>query len=100
MAKTWLGRLLAESFAEQMFSNCNIVLTLGNMRMNPIDMGQLVVLTMNKRCMQYMKKDYGGEIATALGMECTIIADVDVVNADDADGVNPADVTLAPVIYS
>ena len=79
MAKTWLGHLLAESFAERMFSSCNIELTFGNMRMNPIEMSQLVVLRMNKRLMQYMKKDYGGEIATALGMDCTIIGDVVVV---------------------
>ena len=100
MEKTWRGRLLAESFTERMFSNCNIVLTPGSMRMNPIEMGQLVVLRMNKRFMQYMKKNYGGEITTALGMDCPIIGDVEVVDAVDADDVNPADCTLVPVIYS
>ena len=48
MAKTWLGRLMAESFSERMLSNANIVLNPGNMRLNPIEMEQLVVLRMNR----------------------------------------------------
>ena len=39
MAKTWLGRLMSESFAERMFSNANIVITPSNMCLNPIEMG-------------------------------------------------------------
>jgi hypothetical protein len=100
MAKTWLGRLLAESFAERIFSNCNIVLTSGNMSLNPIEMGQLVVLRMNKRFMQYMKKHYKGAIATALGMDCTVFKDDEAVDAVDADDVDPADITLVAVVFS
>ena len=48
MAKTWLGRLMAESFSERMLSNANIVLNPGNMRLNPVEMEQLVVLRMNR----------------------------------------------------
>ena len=100
MAKTWLGRLLAESFAERIFSNCNIVLTPGNMSLNPIEMGQLVVLRMNKRFMQYMKKRYKDKIATALGMDCTVFKDDEAVDAVDADDVDPADITLVAVVFS
>jgi hypothetical protein len=48
MAKTWLGRLMAESFSERMLSNANIVLNPSNMRLNPVEMEQLVVLRMNR----------------------------------------------------
>jgi hypothetical protein len=48
MAKTWLGRLMAESFSERMLSNANIVINPGNMRLNPVEMEQLVVLRMNR----------------------------------------------------
>ena len=48
MAKTWLGRLMAESFSERMLSNANVVLNPGNMRLNPVEMEQLVVLRMNR----------------------------------------------------
>ena len=100
MAKTWLGRLLAESFAERIFSNCNIVLTPGNMRLNSKEMSQLVVLRMNKRFMQYMKKHHKGLITTALGMDCTSLKDDVVVDAVDADDVDPADITLVAVVFS
>ena len=48
MAKTWLERLMAESFSERMLSNANIVINPGNMRLNPVEMEQLVVLRMNR----------------------------------------------------
>ena len=100
MAKTSLGRLLAESFAERIFRNCNSVPTSGNMRLNPIEMVQLVVLRMNKRFVQYMKKHHRGEIVTALGMDCTSFKDAEVVDEVDADDVDPADITLAAVVFS
>ena len=99
MANTCFEHLLAESFAEHMFGNCNIVLTSGNMSLNPIEMGQLVVLRINNCFIQYTKKIHRCEMATALGMGCTIIGDVEVVDAVDADDVNPADFALVPVIY-
>jgi hypothetical protein len=63
MAKTWLGRLLAESFSERMLSNANIVLTPGNMRLNPVEMEQLVVLRMNREFMAYCKEHFFQELA-------------------------------------
>jgi len=63
MAKTWLGRLMAESFSERMISNANIVITPGNMRLNPVEMEQLVVLRMNRAFMAYCKLHYANELA-------------------------------------
>ena len=103
MAKTWLGRLLAESFAERMFSNANIVLTPGNMSLNPTEMGQLVVLRMNRRFMHYMKKTFKVEITTALGMDGTTCkADGEEEEGDkiEAGDLDPSDVTLVPVHFS
>ena len=39
---------MAESFSERMLSNANIVINPGNMRLNPVEMEQLVVLRMNR----------------------------------------------------
>lgn len=57
MAKTWLGRLMAESFSERMLSNANIVITPGNMRLDPVEMEQLVVLRMNREFMASASDD-------------------------------------------
>ena len=82
MAKTWVGRFLAESFSERMISHANIVMKpgicatnilqliclcskqcinqhsgpfVGNCTLNPKEMEMLVVLRMNRRFMEYMR---------------------------------------------
>ena len=99
MAKTWLGRLMAESFSERMLSNAKIVINPGNMRLNPIEMEQLVILRMNRKFMQYMKLKYpeklkaflaamNGERASAKESE---------LEADDSYTINYDDVEVSIV---
>ena len=59
MAKSYLGHLLAESFCERIISHANIVLNKSNSCLNPEEMGQLVVLRMNRGFMKYARHKYG-----------------------------------------
>ena len=99
MCKTWIGRLLAESFCERMILNANIVLTSGNTRLNPTEMRQLVVLRMNKDFMTYMKKAYRARIFKAFGFvlpihDICVGVENDVKLAD----LHPSEITLVRVV--
>ena len=54
-----VGSLLASSFAERIISCCNLVLTEGNSLLDPEELNMIVVLRMNRRFMEYMRKYYG-----------------------------------------
>ena len=63
MAKTWLGHLMVELFSERMLSNTKIVLTPGNMRLNLVEIEQLVVFCMNPEFVAYCKEHLPHELA-------------------------------------
>lgn len=54
-----LGSLLASSFAERINSAANLILTDGNTLLSPGELSMIVVLRMNRRFMEYMRKYYG-----------------------------------------
>ena len=80
-----LGSLLASSFAERINSAANLILTDGNTLLSPAELSMIVVLRMNRRFMEYMRKNYGHLPRQRFKM--TVVTQGENANdSDDDDG--------------
>ena len=57
-SKASIGALLASSFCERINSAANIILHDGNLSLSEREINKLVVLRVNRRFMEYMRKTY------------------------------------------
>jgi len=69
-----IGALNAESFCERVLRCAGHVLTEGNTLLDDAELQMLVVLRMNRKFMEFMRKNYQDELKEAFGK--TIVENV------------------------
>ena len=61
-SKGQIGALNAESFAERIISQCNLLCTTKNSLIGDEELSSLIMLRMNRDFMEFMRKNYADDI--------------------------------------